>query len=546
MSLVAQQLETHKRLQAARQELWRLYLPNFLCPYREFVLDPSLQFWTIVVTLALPKRWDFSISRISQTLFIRPTLATLRFFSKDPDGEDLLVTAGKELLHPVAPRPLHFQPPSDIQSALSGVAAFVLSVVADVIGAFMDPVKMKKWFSAMSAFRAYLQASGVGAELEESLIKPLWRGRLLDNLKILNDCQEILDEDRTKLANDLDLEVSSEDLVVGCSMMRFATAAYGVEMVRSAIDREANYEHVNSERKAIAFHCNIPTEDVKYIYIQPGDEMHTMRHFIAVDEKTKSVVLAIRGTLSISGALADMQAMDFDFCGGKAHMGIAEQANLLWQKTGQRLRRIASAYSEQYRIIFTGHSLGGGAACLLHVKVHTENLLPTRQVYCYGFAPPPTYCKGSTPSPGLEMAVKNCVCFVHDNDCVPLLSVASIRRLACLMDAVDNCTENLWFTTRFRIFWEFVKVPGDIVKTVCSVKHDSKAVVGESAMVIPARCIVWMKKTLSGRFEALACSSKAMASMNIFVCQDMIADHMPEQYEDALDSLVARRFQEQL
>lgn len=144
------------------------------------------------------------------------------------------------------------------------------------------------------------------------------------------------------------------------------------------------------------------------------------------------------------------------------------------------------------------------------------------------------------------MAVKNCVCFVHDNDCVPLLSVASIRRLACLMDAVDNCTENLWFTTRFRIFWEFVKVPGDIVKTVCSVKHDSKAVVGESAMVIPARCIVWMKKTLSGRFEALACSSKAMASMNIFVCQDMIADHMPEQYEDALDSLVARRFQEQL
>ena len=52
---------------------------------------------------------------------------------------------------------------------------------------------MKKWVDALGQLKSYLDASGVGDELEEAMMKPMLRGRLLDNLKILNDYQELHD-----------------------------------------------------------------------------------------------------------------------------------------------------------------------------------------------------------------------------------------------------------------------------------------------------------------------------------------------------------------
>lgn len=87
-------------------------------------------------------------------------------------------------------------------------------------------------------------------------------------------------------------------------------AAYGTEMVRSALDREACHSEIDDNRKAIAFHCEISSDDIKILHVDDGGDMKVLRHFVAVDHTSKSVVLALRGTLSISGALVDIQAMD--------------------------------------------------------------------------------------------------------------------------------------------------------------------------------------------------------------------------------------------
>ena len=87
-------------------------------------------------------------------------------------------------------------------------------------------------------------------------------------------------------------------------------SAYGTEMIRSAIDRDAEYHHFESQTKAIAFHCGIDAQDIRILYVADGGSMKVLRHFVAVDRASKSVVLALRGTLSISGALIDMQGMD--------------------------------------------------------------------------------------------------------------------------------------------------------------------------------------------------------------------------------------------
>jgi hypothetical protein len=189
-----------------------------------------------------------------------------------------------------------------------------------------------------------------------------------------------------------------------------------------------------------------------------------------------------------------------------------------------------------------------GTACLLNVKCHVEQLLgPDRVVKCYGFAPPPTYFCASDQDPEtasrLQKAIDNSLCYIHDNDCVPLLSVVSIRRLAALLDAVDNQTEHMWAYRRFKIFWEWEEIPQNIFDAVKEAETGELRRNAESSNVasklrIPAKLIIWMKKDVAAsKFEAIGCTPEDVAEMDVFMCQDMISDHMPEQYEDALDSL---------
>lgn len=43
----------------------------------------------------------------------------------------------------------------------------MVSAVGDVVGVLTNPKKMKKWVDALGQLKAYLDASGVGDELEE-------------------------------------------------------------------------------------------------------------------------------------------------------------------------------------------------------------------------------------------------------------------------------------------------------------------------------------------------------------------------------------------
>jgi hypothetical protein len=65
-----------------------------------------------------------------------------------------------------------------------------------------------------------------------------------------------------------------------------------------------------------------------------------------------------------------------------------------------------------------------------------------------------------------------------------------------------------------------------------------RAVDGEHNMIIPARRVVWCKHDfISKKCDAFSCDPEKIAQGNIFLTSDMISDHMPENYEDALDSI---------
>ena len=58
---------------------------------------------------------------------------------------------------------------------------------------------------------------------------------------------------------------------------------------------------------AVVTHCHIPREDVHEFFFQKGDAI-CPTHVLASDESTKSLVIAVRGTMSIADALSDLQA----------------------------------------------------------------------------------------------------------------------------------------------------------------------------------------------------------------------------------------------
>lgn len=183
-----------------------------LVPIRGFLLDPILA----VSTLLLP-----SFAQISPmidsflAMIVSLNLKVLsQVYQVDNENVDLRQTARNDLLHnnnkaTTVITSFHL-PPSDFISSIRGGMAFALSAWADVVSMVMDRQKMNAWFQAVTDFKAFLDASGVGNELEEAIAKPLRQGRLLDNVKILNDIQEEMYVDRCKRVASGD--ISEEDI----------------------------------------------------------------------------------------------------------------------------------------------------------------------------------------------------------------------------------------------------------------------------------------------------------------------------------------------
>jgi hypothetical protein len=157
------------------------------------VWDPTLTLTIILLPpLANALGVDYLVSHLLEGSFY-----LLPSGRAHPD-DYLRRNAANQVLHasPAGIRAPHFHRPSDLHSALQGAFAFACGAAADIVGSLMNPRKMKKWLAALSQFKTYVDASGVGDELEEAILKPLLRGRLLDNIKILNDIQETTDANR--------------------------------------------------------------------------------------------------------------------------------------------------------------------------------------------------------------------------------------------------------------------------------------------------------------------------------------------------------------
>ena len=188
------------------------------------------------------------------------------------------------------------------------------------------------------------------------------------------------------------------------------------------------------------------TNDCDIIYANFRNELFHAPFFLIHDHRKRTVIIAIRGTLSISDVITDMMAecgeveLDIGIKDGKCHIGILNTAENIYKtiKEGFLLEK-AFEFNRNYQLVIVGHSLGAGIAAILGLKFLKE--YPNLKCICY--SPP-----GGLMTQNLIEATKSFILTVIlGDDIVPRLSLRSIHSLkANILKEIHECE-----TPKYRI-----------------------------------------------------------------------------------------------
>ena len=415
-------------------------------------------------------------------------------------------------------------------SRIFSAAGFFSSSTTSLI---RDREQLQRLKVTVEAFQNFLTSSGIDVELRDAL-----NLRLLDNLIILGRVQKaaLQGED---IRDTVLLSVQPTDMPSNeesYRYMRFSTAAYGAAMIRAAeMDVTGKFDPRFTTKEVIktrmSQHVGIPEEDMAVLDVDyDGNSMH-LRYFIAVDHVEKKVILAIRGTFSISEIITDVAAFSRPFCGGEAHSEMATIAERTWQVVGPTIVRLLEE-NPTYELVLTGHSLGAGCAALLNIMCHEDNnkLVNGRPVRCFAFACPPVFA----PLEAAPRAIKACTGYTNAMDVVPFLSVDSVRHVFASIRAIEEL--NLSWSERMQLVTGFIEPDEELAQAVAWANERRLAPKhGAPVLCIPAQAVVWLReKDQTGTFDPKLCDPAKISRTPVQIDIDMLQDHFASRYEHVL------------
>jgi len=226
-------------------------------------------------------------------------------------------------------------------------------------------------------------------------------------------------------------------------LMRYAAATFGAEMLAGlfegaslsgaaeawAVKREGG----SSGDAAIAC-AGIDGEVQVLEFEQSRADIFMPGYLVTVDKSLGCVVVALRGTASISDVLADLVCQPIRIAlggeDGLAHDGMLRAAERLSATLERLVRSGLEMLAYEGRVAgipmvwVCGHSLGAGVAALLTALWRDRDCFPGVQVGCVAFACPQVL------DAKLSFAMSNHTTSISlDNDLVPRLSLATAIEL---------------------------------------------------------------------------------------------------------------------
>ncbi|PAA82193.1 hypothetical protein BOX15_Mlig000541g5 [Macrostomum lignano] len=128
--------------------------------------------------------------------------------------------------------------------------------------------------------------------------------------------------------------------------------------------------------------------EAQILYYDFRAEVNQAAFYLARDDERKCIVLGVRGTLSLSDALTDLQVamvqVDQAAPAYQAHAGIVQCARAINAKVSESVLQAAMEENPDYRLVVVGHSLGAGVAALLGYLLRRKY----PRLVCYCYSPP--------------------------------------------------------------------------------------------------------------------------------------------------------------
>ncbi|XP_070577042.1 diacylglycerol lipase-alpha-like [Ptychodera flava] len=179
--------------------------------------------------------------------------------------------------------------------------------------------------------------------------------------------------------------------------------------------------------------------------------------FIAVDHKRKTIVISVRGTLSLQDCLTDLSAdishlpldgVPDDWLG---HKGMVEAAVYIQRKLKSEFL-LAQAFghdkdrgTHNYDLVLVGHSLGAGTAAILAILLRPE--FPS--LYCYAYSPP----GGLLSMPAVEHTKEFMTSVVVGKDIVMRIGLAQMEYMRSdLISCIKRSQDPKWLIISGGIF----------------------------------------------------------------------------------------------
>ena len=240
------------------------------------------------------------------------------------------------------------------------------------------------------------------------------------------------------------------------------------------------------ETLRLAFHCVLMSylsyedrtqiefpPDVPIVYEAFDSDVTKIPFFICIDKEVNAIIIACRGSSCTDDFITDSMGLGVNFDGGKIHQGIFQSASYVFFKCRDVILDLNRNYNggcyqrkntsqidlnesktieeaktkyfyrepegdnfqimkrKKLKIVFTGHSLGGGVAAV--VAYFFRNEFPKLDVEAMCFAPPPTF--------SFKLWKKSAhfiKSFMIEGDLVPFLSLQNVIKFTKILFPSHN------------------------------------------------------------------------------------------------------------